>query len=303
LPRIPKTITFKIILQYYYELVEFSKNYKDSIKDCAFIADILCLSYSRFQSYDRLKKIDYVKKNEGRSKYQIYQTKARLEVVRKLNSYIEEDSNQFIQLNGLYGVGKSFTLADFVMKARLETLKEIENRDSNKILNLFVYLYLKKSDEKKYVEYLVNEIVYACMPLIHKEIDILVNKKYDEIEKVGPTNFTDKKSLLNLIFSLCQFNYNEFPVSVLKEIIQMINEKYNARFVLVVDQINEIKRPVDNLTEKIEKNNILQYIYDKVILENTQEFVLIQCASNNNEYTRENYMKFLNNTNDQRMKM
>ena len=170
-------------------------------------------------------------------------------------------------------------------------------------MNLFVYLYLKKSDERWYVEYLVNEIVYACMPLIHKEIDILVNKKYDEIEKVDPTVFTDEKSLLNLIFSLCDFRKKNFPVSVFEEIIKILKKKYKARFVFVVDQINEIKNPVEKLTEKIGDDNILQYLYDQVLLENKEEFILIQCASNNNEYTRENYMKFLNKKDPGNMKM
>ena len=139
------------------------------------------------------------------------------------------------------------------------------------------------------------------MPFIQKEIDILINKKYYEIE--DPAIFTDKKSLLNLIFSLCQFSYKDFPVSVFNEIIQTLKEKYKARFVFVVDQINEIKRPVEKLTEKIDDYNILQYIYDLVILKNREKFILIQCASNNNEYTRENYMKFLNNTIYQKIKM
>ena len=301
MPRIPRSIYFKLILEYYNELVEFSKNYEVSIKDSVFIPEILCLSYTKFQSSDRLEKINYVKESKRRQKYHIYQTKARLEVVKKLNSYIEQDFNEFIQLNGLYGVGKSFTLADFVIKGRLQTLKDLENRDSKKTLNLFVYLYLKKSDEGSYVEYLVNEIIYACMPFIHKEIDILLNEKYDEIE--DPAIFTDKKSLLNLIFSLCQFSYKDFPVSVFNEIIQTLKEKYKARFVFVVDQINEIKRPVEKLTEKIDDYNILQYIYDLVILKNREKFILIQCASNNNEYTRENYMKFLNNDINQKLKM
>jgi len=218
----------KLILQYYKELVEYSKNYKDSIKNSVFTPDILCLSFSKFQSYDRLERIQ-LKEDPKRLRYPIYQTKARLEVVRELNSYIEENFNYFIQMNGLYGVGKSFTLADFVIKARLETLEKNEKRDTNKILNLFVYLYLKKLDEREYVKYLVHEIVYACMPLIHKEIDILVNEKYDEIEKVDPTVFTDEKSLLNLIFSLCEFEKKEFPVSVFQEIIRILKKKVQCQ--------------------------------------------------------------------------
>ena len=75
--------------------------------------------------------------------------------------------------------------------------------------------------------------------------------------------------------------------SIFKNILDALYSQFRANLVVVIDQINELK-------ENKDQNKIynMKFVYD-LVQENISNLTLVQCASNNNEYTRENFKNFL----------
>jgi hypothetical protein len=267
-------------------------NYEEFTKDLIFMANVNCLSAIPYQYQKRIEIVPYSRPGSLTSSHiKIIQTKARNDLIQRLTNTLDQDFFGIVQLNGLYGIGKSYTLADFVIKSRVQTLRQLENRDPRKRLNIFVYLYLNQKDEDKYLHYFREELIYACYPLIKNELDYLTKKIYEFRENVDYDALYDTNSLINLLFSLFEHTY-EIPNSIFDQIKEILRKKYGARLVIVLDQINEIKIKAVNSNENQQQPTAMKYLYD-FVSEKT-DLVLIQSASNNNEYTRDNYIKYLN---------
>jgi len=190
----------------------------------------------------------------------VFQTKARNDLILKLNTTIKELQNGIIHLNGPYGVGKSYSLANFVVKSRVQTQKELENRNPNQPLHLFMYAYLNRKFEKEYIYHFRTDLLYACYPLIKNELDYILNRDSNQNSNIDYESLFDKKSLINLLFSLFKFTNKKLIPEIFNEILDVLEVKYNARLVVVFDQINEIKRKSENTN----KNKIQECLLESI---------------------------------------
>jgi len=78
--------------------------------------------------------------------------------------------------------------------------------------------------------------------------------------------------------------------NILERILVILNEKYKVKLVAIIDQINEIK--LDKLNKQ---SNKMELIYNLLLKNSSENICLIQCASNNNYFTRDNYKDFMLN--------
>ena len=116
---IPDHNVFDNLSKYYKELVYIKDDYKSLTEKLIFSFDIRSITMNEYEYGNRMEFFLPEKPGSVRSSINVFQTKARNKLIEDLNMTIRELKQGIIQLNGLYGVGKSYSLADFVVKSRV----------------------------------------------------------------------------------------------------------------------------------------------------------------------------------------
>ena len=80
----------------------------------------------------------------------IYDTEQRKKIIEEIDNKIK--NNLILQVSGVSGMGKSYTLIDFVIKQRIKFLQQLK---SNSVGTKFVplYFYLNHDEEKLFFDY------------------------------------------------------------------------------------------------------------------------------------------------------
>ena len=89
------------------------------------------------------------------------------------------------------------------------------------------------------------------------------------------------------LFELNNFNFIDSIEYIFARILTIIYENYKVKLVVIIDQINEIK--------EIKDSNQMVVIYNIMLKYSLRQLSLIQCASNNNMFTRDIYKEYLCN--------
>jgi hypothetical protein len=246
-----------------------------------FSVNLFSISPNDYYSKERF---DFLKYNTGKEeknhklkKYiTIYDTEQRRKIIKEIEDKIK--NNRILQVCGVSGMGKSYTLIDFVIKQRIKFLQQLKsNSEGTKFVPM--YFYLNQTEENYFFDYFKEELFYSIFPLIKDEYNQIKSDENLPIEE---------NSLLFLILKLFNTNVINFMDSIqniFEKILAIINEKYEVKLVVVIDQINEIK-----LNKRYNK---MELIYNLLLKNSLNNLSLIQCASNNNYFSRDNYKDFL----------
>lgn len=177
-----------------------------------------------------------------------------------------------IQLNAVAGVGKTYGLADFVISSRMVNVESFEK--------FIVYHNFHQYGNRFSMEDIITELFCSIYPLIKKELMEKINS-WKENRKIEVEN----NSLMHLVFECCRKRTStERQIELIKRIINKLSETYpNKQIIFVLDQINEISKGEGRFWSEAFLNFINKF--DESLL------YVIYCASNNNEFNRNNILR------------
>lgn len=223
------------------------------------------------------------KYNEEIDTLRIFDSGIRKRILKNIEENIQKGKT--IQVSGLSGLGKSYTLIDYVIKQRIKLKNQLnENDTSQKFIPL--YFYFNSKNENEFMEYFKFELFYSLYPFFKDECTKYISNSEVDIKKETLFNLVLKLFITTSPKEIQDLLKKE---EVFKKILYILQNEFNAKLVVIIDQINEIRGKDDDFP-------YMKFIYD-LVFENCSKLALIQCASNNNEYTRENFKLYLEKTN------
>ena len=231
-----------------------------------YLCEKRCLTINLLQS-DRF--------DESANNLNFYITESRNELRSSLKALMTEVRKTGLplrlQVNGSVGIGKTFGLAEFVV---LERMLNLESKDKFIIYHNFN----EKSNDNCLIQ-IRGEIFCAIYPFIKKDLEKAFESRLNGI----PIDL-EENSLLHLILELYFYNYRfEFQIDLIKKIFEKLKEVHpDFQIVLVLDQINEIGKGT--------VGHYSQAFIDFIIDHEQTNLVTVFCASNNNEFNRQNIL-------------
>ena len=123
------------------------------------------------------------------------------------------------------------------------------------------------------------ELFYSIFPLVKDEYNQIISDQNAEIKKDSLLFWIAK------LFDIYDLNFEEKIDGILDRIMRILSREYNVKLVMIFDQINELK-----LKKESKK---MEFIYNLILKKTGNNLSLIQCASNNNIFTRDNYKDYI----------
>ena len=225
-----------------------------------------CISYLK----PKPGRITYVKNDQlDRNCIDIYLSEPRTDLIKKILDSIENPNYNELFLHGGAGIGKTHLLLDAVARARLNYLTKDFHTKPNRLIFYFLINQIKIN--RTQIDF-SDELLFSCYPLLKYEQNVLKSNKLEHL-------------FIDLFMQSGITGENEVFWKKVEGIHSHI-QKYDVKFFMVLDQINEIQRE-----NKLKKNKLM-WMEDSLD-EMTGKNIMLKCASNNNETMRGIYLKDL----------
>ena len=234
-----------------------------------------CISYSKPEP-DR---ISYIYNRSDPNWIEIYLSEPRTDLIKEILDSIENSDYNKLFLHGGAGIGKTHLLLDAVARARLKYLPKDFHIKPNRLI--FYYLINQKSVHETKIIF-CDELLFSCYPILKYEQNVLNSNK---LEYLFGELFQQSGNLFQ----------HEIFWDIVKGIFSHVKTEHDLNFLIVLDQINEIRR------EDKKNRNKLMWMED-TLDEMIGIDIILKCASNNNETMREIYLENIENKLDENTK-